>query len=525
MDGIEPVLAAAWTQPLVRLCHRLANTNDLNDMFQSVVQALVETTGFSRASVLTFDGAGVMRFRAWQGLSEHYRRKVDGHSPWRADERNARPQFIGDVRSVPALHELQPVFQSEGIEALAFLPLVGGGRLLGKFMLYSEHPVQWRGIDNGFALAAADLLTSFLLREEASEKLLHARRMESLGLMAGGIAHDFNNLLTTILGYVALIREETVRGTPARGYVEVLLHTTERAAELTKQLLGFARPDTRAHEVVDLAEFVAEVRPSFERMCGPERRLEVVAAAEPMLVLGSRVQLHQLLLNLVQNACDAMPAGGAVTIVLQAAADPDAVELTVSDTGIGMDEATRARVFDPLFTTKSNGRGTGLGLATCYAIVAGMGGEISVRSAPGHGASFVMRVPRARTPAPRPTSVAPDKPVARVLLVEDQDDVRSMLVRALRTMGFAVANAVNGRAAMSMLAEQSFDVVVSDVVMPEIGGIDLAHMVMERWPDVHMLLVTGFVDAPEGVPEGVPVLHKPFLPRELGHRIRMLTAK
>jgi signal transduction histidine kinase/CheY-like chemotaxis protein len=501
----------------------LANTSDLTDMFESVVQALVATSGFSRASALTFDGAGVMRFRASHGLSPEYRKAVEGHSPWSPDTKDARPIFVDDVDAAAELHDLLPVFRRERIHALAFLPLAGGGRLLGKFMLYAERPVRWHDQDLGFAHAAADLLASFLLREEVNEKLLHARRMQSLGLLAGGIAHDFNNLLTTILGYVDLLRGETVRGTPARTYVEELLQTAQHAAELTRQLLGFARPDGRAQEVVDLGAFVAEVQRSFERLCGPERALSVQVPATPVAVVGSRSQLHQLLLNLVTNACAAMPEGGALTIVLQPVEGTDTLELVVTDTGVGMDEATRARVFEPMFTTRADGQGTGLGLATCYAIVAAMGGDISVRSELGRGTSFVVRLPRART-AVVPAVSAPVL-LGRVLLVEDQEGVRAMLVRSLRAMGYEVATAANGREALGMLAVQPADIVVTDVVMPELGGVELVRRVRAQWPATQVLLVTGYVDDPEGVPDGVPVLHKPFLPRELGHQIRRMLGR
>ncbi len=506
---------------MVRLCHELANASSLETMFAAVVAALVETTGFSRASALAFDAAGVMRFRASRGLSDAYRSAVEGHSPWTVGERHARPVFVEDVDDRADLSALRGTLRNENIRALAFLPIVGGGRLLGKFMLYSERPVAWGDVDLEFALASADLLASFLLREEALERVLRSRRMESLGLLSGGIAHDFNNLLTAILGYVDLIRGETVRGTPAREFVDDLLRTVERASELTKQLLAFARPDQAQHEVVELGEFLAEVRPSLERLCGERRPLQVDLPHEPMAVVASRAQLHQLLLNLVANARDAMPMGGAVVLRLGPGRTDGVCSLSVTDTGTGMDEATRRRLFEPLFTTKLQEGGSGLGLATCYAIVAACGGDIDVRSAPGEGSTFVVTLPLAglgQQPGARPAPA----PVARVLLVEDQELVRSMLVRALVAMGFHVVTAVDGQQALGVLACHEVDVVVSDIVMPQLGGIELAKMVARQWPQVRVLLVTGFVDEPQGVPPGVPVLGKPFLPRELGQRIRAL---
>ena len=507
---------------LVRLCHELAGTTSLEGLFAAVVQALVQTTGFTRASALAFDGAGVMRFRAAHGLSARYRAAVDGHSPWQADTVNPPPLFVDDVLLATDLAELQPVFAAENIRALAFLPLCGGGRLLGKFMLYAAEPVCWSQVDLGFASAAADLLACLLLREAAQERLLQARKMESLGMLAGGVAHDFNNLLTSILGYVDLIRGETMRGTPARTYVDELLRTAEHAAELTKQLLGFARPQLASRENVDLAAFLGEAAPSLQRLCEPDHQLTVQVAVAAAPVHANRAQLHQLLWNLVQNARDAMPGGGTVEVVLRSRGE-DVVELTIRDHGVGMDEATRGRLFEPLFTTKPDGRGTGLGLATCYAIVTSLGGDIAVRSAPGRGSAFVVALPRrlVATDAAAPPA-SPSR--GTVLLVEDQEHVMGALVRTLVGFGYRVLTAGDGRGALAVLAEHAVDAVVSDVVMPELGGIELARLLRARTPPLPVLLITGFVDEPCQVPAGVPVLAKPFLPRELAHHLQQLLA-
>ncbi len=507
---------------LLHLCHELANAASLEAMFGAVVEALVEANGFSRAAALTFDGGGVMCFRVWRGFSDAYRAAVEGHSPWGVDQRQARPIFVDDVERAADLASLLPAFRREAIGALAFLPIAGGGRLLGKFMLYADRPVVWHEQELGFALAAADLLASFLLREEVQDRLLQARKIESLGLLAGGIAHDFNNLLTAILGYVDLIRGETVRGTPARNYVEELLRTVEAASDLPKQLLGFARPDASVPEPVDLCEFLGEVQPSLERLCGGRHALVVQLPQEPAVVFANRAQVQQLLVNLVTNARDAMAAGGTVTITLVSPRDAAHVEIAVADTGVGMDEATRRRVFEPLFTTKAEGGGAGLWLAMCYAIVAAGGGDIAVRSAAGCGSTFVVRLPRAKAGQGATLGTPSTPPVARVLLVEDQEMVRSMLVRALVGMGFQVLTANDGEQALELLARRTVDCVVSDVVMPRLSGIELAKVMAQRWPQVHVLLVTGFVDAPHAVPEGVPILSKPFLPRELGRRVREL---
>ncbi len=323
---------------MVRLCHELANASSLASMFEAVVQALVATTGFSRAAALAFDGAGVMGFRAAHGLSAEYRAAVEGQSPWPADVRRPEPILVDDVTQAPELAALRPVIERENVRSLAFLPLCGDGRLLGKFMLSSATATDWRAVDLGFASAAADLLASLLLREATQERLQQAQRMESLGLLAGGIAHDFNNMSTSILGYGDLIRAETLHGTPARSYVEELLRTVEQAAERTRQLLGFARPQLGGRERVDLAAFVVELMPSFTRVCEPKHTLRVHGPTSVQPVFANRAQLQQLPWNLVQHARDAMPDGGAIDLMLSPRGDA-MVELVVRDHGAGIDDA------------------------------------------------------------------------------------------------------------------------------------------------------------------------------------------
>ena len=509
---------------LVHLCHELANASSLASMFEAVVQALVATTGFSRASALAFDAAGVMRFRAAHGLSAEYRAAVDGHSPWQADALCPEPILVDDVASAPELAALMPVFARENVRSLAFLPLCADGRLLGKFMLYSATTTDWRTVDLGFASAAADLLASFLLREAAQERLQQAQRMESLGLLAGGIAHDFNNMLTSILGYGDLIRGETLHGTPARSYVEELLRTVEQAAERTRQLLGFARPQLGGRERVDLAAFVAELMPSFTRVCEPKHPLRVHGPTSVPPVFANRAQLQQLLWNLVQHARDAMPDGGAIDVMVSPRGD-GMVELVVRDHGAGIDDASRRRLFEPSFSSKGDSQSMGLGLPTCYAIVRSLGGDIVVRSSPGRGTSFVVVLPvSASTAGAAGPSAALTPPPSRgtVLLVEDQEHVMGALVRQLTGLGYRVRTAIDGRQALELLSRETVDAVVSDVVMPELGGIELARLLRARTPAIPVLLMTGFVDEPQSVPPGVPVLSKPFLPRELAAQLQQL---
>lgn len=523
MDRNALGVAAGSGPALFELCHALANADSMQGMFDAVVTALVTVTGCERAAALAFDGAGVMRFRAAHGLSARYREAVEGHSPWTVDSRSAAAILVDDVLAADQLAALQPVLAAENIRALAFLPLQAGGRLLGKFMLYADRPVDWRTVDLRFAAAAGDLLASFLLREEAQERLLRARKMESLGQLASGIAHDFNGLMTAMLGHLDLLRRETLHGTPARGHVDQLQALAERAAELTRQQLGFARPFLGCREAFDLGAFLAEAEPSLARCCAGSHELQIEVAPALPRVLSDRALLHQVLQHLVQNATAAMPGGGTIRLRAAAGSGADTVELAVIDRGIGMDEAVRRRLFEPSSSARVGGRGTGLGLATCYAVVCGLGGDIVVRSAPGAGSTFVVGLPVAGVaPAAPPVATGTPAAAATVLLVDDQEVVARALQSSLARGGFRVLLAGDGRQALAVLQREAVDAVVTDAVMPGMGGVELAQRLRQLRPELPVLLISGFVDEPFDLPRGVPVLNKPFLPRELLHRLRQM---
>lgn len=528
----DPALgSSAHGVAIVRLCHDLAQAASLEAMFERVVDALVSVVRVDRAAVLTLDDDGVMRFRATRGLSAPYRARAEGHSPWSSESAQVAPVLVDDVAADADLAPMRPVLAAEGLAAVAFLPLIGGGRLLGKFVLYAGEPTVWRERDLDFAYAAADLLASFLLREAIQARLLQARKMESLGFLAGGIAHDFNNLLTSIFGYVELRRAEV--SSTGGAYLDELRATANRAAELTRQLLGFARQQPGGDEWLDLAVFVGELRTLLQQLCSDCCRVEFELPVGLGLVHASRSQLLQVVLNLVANARDAMPDGGVVRIAVQAGAAAGEVRLVVSDTGVGMSERVRQRIFEPLFTTKGPGEGTGLGLPTCLAIVSSIGGDIAVQSSPGRGSRFVVALPCKGTPEPGPASEktsspktpSPKAPVrgnTTVLLVDDQPALARVLAKSLTGMGYEVVTAEDGAAALKVLAEREVDVVVSDVVMPRMGGAELAAEMKRSRPGTPLLFMTGFVETPYELPAEVPLLRKPFAPQQLGNQIAQL---
>ncbi len=519
---------AANMQLIVRLCHELANASSLPAMFDAAVEVLTAGTGFARTAVLTLTPTGAMHFRAWRGISQAYRDRVNGHSPWPADAVDPQEILVDDVASHPVTRGLTDVFRAEKIGALVFLPLVGGGRLLGKFMLYATEPTDWQRVDLPFARAVADLLASFLLRESTQAQLLQSRKMESLGLLAGGVAHDFNNLLTAMLGYAELLRLDLPKDTPQHANAEMLLRVATEASELTRQLLDFARPKPMQVEVVDVAAMVTESRPMLRRLVGDAIEVVVIGGGRSLPVEANRVQLLQVLRNLVTNARDAMPKGGHLTISMQERSNADkvrCVEIAVTDDGVGMDDHIRVRIFEPLFTTKREGRGTGLGLSICYGVVSHLGGDITVTSAPGRGSTFVVTLPLATGPATTPAhpriASAPRQAIS-VLLVEDQRAVRAAITAGLTAHGCTVTGAGNGVEALAALEQGQFDIVVSDVVMPEMDGIELLEQLQHTAPDLPILLITGYAELANELPAHVPLMHKPFTPTELDSRVREL---
>ena len=370
--------------------------------------------------------------------------------------------------------------------------------------------------------------------KQLEAQLRQAQKMEAVGLLAGGIAHDFNNLLTVITAYGQLLRVEFADGDERREEVEEVLKAAARGAELTRQLLAFGRKQVLRPRVVDVNGVVAGVRPMLARLLGADATLDTRLAPSLSRVEADPGQLEQVLLNLTANAGDAMPGGGRVTIetsdveldaaavrALPGLAPGRYVLVSVSDTGVGMDEATRLRVFEPFFTTKGTGKGSGLGLATVYGIVKQSGGAVTVRSAPGEGTTFEIYLPRAAREGGRDAGAAPPAPAARptVLLVDDDDAVRSSARRALEGGGYEVLEAAHGAQALDVFAEHGGRVrlLVTDVVMPGLGGHALAERLRAQRAGLPVLFMSGYAvpDEPGGGPAVAPLLAKPFTAEEL----------
>jgi len=380
------------------------------------------------------------------------------------------------------------------------------------------------------------------------EQLRHSQKMEAVGQLAGGVAHDFNNLLMLIQAHNEHLCAHLVPGDPAHKDALEIERAVIRATSLTRQLLAFGRKQILHARVLDLNKVLTDVVKMLDRLIPNNIELKTLRATSLGLVKADSSQIEQIVLNLAVNARDAMPEGGSLILETRNIDADEAyvrlretvplgkyVMLTVTDTGTGMDRATQDRIFEPFFTTKEPGKGTGLGLATVYGVLQQMGGAIWVNSKPGKGTSFEIYLPEAEETAPSevsvPESAAPTLANApngteTILLVEDQDGIRDMVLEFLERKGYTVLQAMNGKEALALAAahECAIDLLITDVVMPKIGGRELARQLAESRPHMKILFMSGFPEhmtlSGELVDENAAVLQKPFLLDTLARKVR-----
>jgi two-component system, cell cycle sensor histidine kinase and response regulator CckA len=380
-------------------------------------------------------------------------------------------------------------------------------------------------------------------RIRLEEQLRHSQRLEAVGQLAGGVAHDFNNLLTIIAGRTRFaLRELAGTHDALRTDLEEVAAATERAAALTRQLLAFSRRQVLQPRVLDLNAVVTRTDRMLRRLIGEDIEIAIELAKDLHPVRADRGQLEQVILNLAVNARDAMPNGGRLTISTAnvdlgappavdvnrpSAPGPPHAMLAVSDTGHGMDAATRSHVFEPFFTTKEPGKGTGLGLSTVYGIVAQSGGHLGVDSALGAGSTFSVYLPAVDAQAAAEEEPTRDEGTLTgaetVLLVEDDAGVRALAQLVLSRYGYTVLTAGDGSEALSVAADHAggIDVLVTDVVMPRMKGPELAEEVVRLRPGIRVLYMSGYTDAME-LPENAvgDVVPKPFSEETLVRKVR-----
>ncbi len=370
-------------------------------------------------------------------------------------------------------------------------------------------------------------------RHALEEELRQAQKMEAVGGLAGGVAHDFNNLLTIIKGNAELLRDEVGSSLQPLAFLDEVILAADRAAILTRQLLAFSRKEVLRPSTLDLNEVVTSLGSMLGRLIGEDIEVAMDLRAAPGAVRADRGQLEQVLINLAVNARDAMPRGGRLTIRTTNAAITEVahVRLEVSDTGVGSPRGRGDRIFEPFFTTKAPGKGTGMGLATVYSIVRQTGGQIRVDSTERLGTTFTIDLPQSSaTPSAHPTPpVTPDdetRGTETILLAEDEEGVRILAQRTLERRGYVVLVATNGANALRLAEEFSgrIDLVLTDVVMPELGGRALVERVRVRRPEVRVLYVSGYTDDEilrrGGLHHGTSFLQKPFTGADLATAVR-----
>jgi two-component system cell cycle sensor histidine kinase/response regulator CckA len=376
--------------------------------------------------------------------------------------------------------------------------------------------------------------------EEREEELERNQRLEALGRLAGGVAHDFNNLLTVICAGTELLLNERWPAAEQREELTQIQLAGERAATLTRQLLAFSRQQLIAPETLDLREVVQGARGMLERLMGEDIRVELHAPDGPYLAKLDRGQIEQILMNLAANARDAMPRGGTLKLGLRwlehetaarlGSSDVEAgryVELGVEDSGLGVEPETLRHIFEPFFSTKTRGRGTGLGLAIVRGIVLQSRGHVAVESQLGRGTTFRLLFPFCDDAAtkPAPIALSPARGgVERILLVEDDALVRSLVQRVLGSRGYRVTATEGSAEALEHAEREAWDLLLTDVVMPDISGPELARLLTRRQPALRVLLMSGYAKdeiIDRGVVSaGVALLPKPFTPERLLAAVR-----
>jgi two-component system cell cycle sensor histidine kinase/response regulator CckA len=505
-------LAGAVTLVLLLRKHlsaSLESARATSERFRAVIEA-------SPAAIVELDEHGDVRL--WNPTAE----RMFG---WRASEVLSQPQPAVPPELADAHAQLLSRARAEGSADAELAFVRRDGRTVE--VAVSAAPV--RDAD-GRVTGTMEVLTDVGDRKRLEEELRQAQRMEALGRLAGGIAHDFNNILLAIKSEAWLLKESIGSEADERRAVESLERAAERAATLTRQLLAFSRRQVLQPRLLDLNEAVASMEELLRRLIGEDVELETVLDPHLTAVRADPGQMEQVIVNLVVNARDAMPDGGRVTIETRSLERSlGHVVLSVSDTGVGITHEDREHIFEPFFTTKGAGKGTGLGLATVHGIVRQSGGRIEVASEPGHGATFSLYLPcseQAIEPAREPAAASVAPGTGTVLLVEDETIVREPLRQILEQQGYRVLQAGDGEEALRVAADHAgpVDLLLTDVVMPVLGGPELAERLLDERPGLKVVYMSGYADRAADVlaaaeAAGHSFLQKPFAPDSLARTL------
>jgi PAS domain S-box-containing protein len=542
-------------------------TGSVDGLAQRLTELAARALGVERASIWLFnaDGTTWRCVDLWEATPAQHSAGAVLSPQEHAGELQAFTETTRSIDAHDALHDPRTAasaasyLRPHGITSMLLTLIRCNGRSAG--MLRFEHVAQAHRWDLG-ELSFADHLANHVEltlanharlqaeaeREQVQDQLMQAQKMESIGRLAGGVAHDFNNLLMGIMGYIELCRDQVAKDHLIQEYLNEITADAGRSADLVRQLLAFARKQTIEPRLFDLNDAVAGMLKMLRRLLSEEINLTWVPGAAPAIVEMDPSQLHQILANLTVNARDAITGVGKVTIEARnvtcsgdgrghpaEVAPGEYVLLTVSDTGSGMSQETMAHLFEPFFTTKALGEGTGLGLATVYGVVQQNHGAISVRSEVGHGTTFSVYLPR-HPEAPTPPANNDTPPATEtggretILLVEDEKSVRITVRAFLEGLGHTVLSAAAPEEALRLAAAQAqpIHLLITDVVLPDMSGRDLATRLAETRPGMRVLFMSGYtadVIGHRGVlDQGVAFLAKPFARADLARAVREVLA-
>jgi two-component system, cell cycle sensor histidine kinase and response regulator CckA len=493
---------------LVENAHDIIYSHDLKGNYLSVNKAAEHITGYTREEALTLNMSQTLAPECADRAKEMIARKLAGENV--------------------TAYELEILAKDKRRVAIE----------VNSKLMY----------ENGLPVAVQGIARDVTERKQLEEQLRQSQKMEAIGQLAGGVAHDFNNLLTAINGYSALALQRIDSSSSIKSYLEEIKKAGDRAANLTRQLLAFGRKQILQPVALDLNGVVSDMNKMLRRLIGEDIVLAAKLAADLRKIKADPGQVEQVLINLVVNARDAMPTGGSLTIeTANVELDQEYasrhmgiqpgkyVMLAVSDTGTGMDEATRARIFEPFFTTKEKGKGTGLGLSTVYGIVQQSGGSIWVYSEPNQGTSFKVYLPELRSDAPgemvESTMDEIESGSETILLVEDEEVVRGLTTNILEGAGYQVIAASGGAEAAELYAgrDEPIDLLLTDVVMPRTSGKEVAGQLTKMQPGLKVLFMSGYTDEAivhHGVLDAdVEFIQKPFTPAALSKKIREVLDK
>ncbi|WP_148294320.1 ATP-binding protein, partial [Azospirillum sp. B506] len=427
---------------------------------------------------------------------------------------------------------------------------LSGGRELTA-QLYARrlaNPVRTDGRGDGGRADGVGLILHFIdmtERKSLEAQFAQSQKMQAVGQLAGGVAHDFNNLLTAMIGFCDLLLLRHKPGDQSFSDIMQIKQNANRAANLVRQLLAFSRQQTLQPRVINVTDVLAELANLLRRLIGENIELKMIHGRELGLVKVDQNQLEQVIINLVVNARDAMAGGGKLTIntTNYGVTQPERrehetippgsyVSIEVIDTGCGIARENLQRIFEPFYTTKEVGSGTGLGLSTVYGIVRQTGGFVLVDSAVGEGTTFTILLPHHQgelrpvdTAEPRERRGSDLTGSGTILLVEDEDAVRVFSARALRNKGYQVLEAKNGEAALQQIETNgaSIDLLITDVVMPQMDGPTLARHVRQLRPEMRVIFISGYAEDRLGEIDGVEVAHflpKPFSLKQLASKVK-----